>query len=130
METKNKIEFFKFKVMGESIEGIIVAFIQTQFGASIKLDIGNNDYIYLGINLVGLKDIFKQAVLNKKIIINKTVISLLFKNEVPLKSDSNKTFQHFVLTGYSEKGNKETFFRFSTEEYETINEQDFLELID
>jgi len=131
MENSNhKIEFYKFKNPGESIEGVIKGYYKTLHGGAVKLEIAENEYIYVGINLTGLKDVFKQAVQLHKIVFNKTVVSILFKNEVPLIKDKTKTFMHFVLSGYTEKENINTFFRFSTEEYESIDEMEFLNLLD
>ncbi len=128
-ETK-KLEFFKFKELKQSIEGKVISLIQTQLGGAIELEIQTDENIYFGISTVGLKRIFKQAFLQKDIIPGKTIIAVIWTDEVPLKNNPQNTFCHYVLSGYREPGNDKSFFRYSTKEYEIMDEMDFVKLLD
>ncbi len=131
MENESKkIEFFKFHNVGESLEGKVINFIQTQLGAAVETEIASNEMVYLGINTIGLKRIWKQAILNNDIVIGETVFSILFEDEIVLKKDAGKTFCHFILSGYKYKNSKETYFRYSTREYEVINKDKFLKFLE
>lgn len=131
MENESKkIEFFKFHNIGESLEGKVINFVQTQLGAAVETEIATNETIYLGINTIGLKRIWKQAIQNNDIVLGKTVFSVLFQDEVTLKNDAGKTFCHFLLSGYKFKDSKESYFRYSTKEYEIIDKEKFLKFLE
>jgi len=122
--------FFKFKNLKDSIEGRVVSLIQTQLGGALELEINQDEHVYLGINTVGLKRIFKQAFLRKDIIIGQTVLSVMFIEETPLKNNPQNTFCHYLLQGYRVPDKKESFFRYSTKEYEIIDESEFIKFLD
>ncbi len=129
-QSTTKIEFFKFKAVGEAIEGKVIALIQTQHGGAIELEIATDEKIYFGISTVGLKRIFKQAFLQKDIVVGKSVISVIFIEEVPLKNNPENSFCHYVLTGYRDAADKKSLFKYSTKEYELIDENQFIKFLD
>lgn len=124
-------EIFKFKQSGEMITGKVIALFQTETGGVIKLDteqfnlrnFKKDKTILLRIDTVGLKRIFKQAVLQKDIIVGKTIITVEF-----LESD-NKSIRHFVLIGYRDPEIKKSYFRYSSKQYELVDDEIFLELL-
>lgn len=132
---EQKIQFAELNQVGASIEGKVIKYVETQNNPAVLIDTNpkseNDDSLrYIGLGTIALKRLFRQAIRLRKIVLHQSNISITVTEIVPLKNDPTRNFYHYKLVVLTDPKDKKTLCSFSSNEYTTLREEDFLESLE